>query len=90
MRALALGADATLVGRPYLWGLAAGGEEGVADVLEALREDVARTLALVGARTPARSPPTTSGCADGTETNTPLGAGSGAAELSEMCSYAAS
>ena len=52
VRALALGADATLVGRPYLWGLAAGGEEGVAEVLEALRADVARTLALVGARTP--------------------------------------
>jgi 4-hydroxymandelate oxidase len=52
VRALALGADATLVGRPYLWGLAAGGMEGVEEVLTALREDVARTLALVGARDP--------------------------------------
>ena len=52
VRALALGADATLVGRPYLWGLAAGGQEGVAEVLAALREDIARTLALVGARDP--------------------------------------
>ena len=49
VRALALGADAVLVGRPYLWGLAAGGEQGVATVLDALVEDIALTLALVGA-----------------------------------------
>jgi 4-hydroxymandelate oxidase len=53
VRALALGADAVLVGRPYAWGLAAGGEEGVGAVLDALIEDSARSLALVGAPTPA-------------------------------------
>ena len=47
-RALALGAEAVLVGRPYLWGLAAAGEEGVLAVLDALREDLRRTMALAG------------------------------------------
>ncbi|WP_205699545.1 alpha-hydroxy acid oxidase [Conexibacter sp. SYSU D00693] len=51
-RALALGADAVLIGRPYLWGLAAGGEDGVAEVLHALVDDLARTLALLGAQRP--------------------------------------
>ena len=36
--ALALGADAVLVGRPALWGLAVGGEEGARRVLELLRD----------------------------------------------------
>ncbi|MBA2349384.1 MAG: alpha-hydroxy-acid oxidizing protein [Solirubrobacterales bacterium] len=53
VRALALGADATLVGRPYLWALAAGGREGVSEALAALVEDTERTLALVGAERPA-------------------------------------
>jgi isopentenyl diphosphate isomerase/L-lactate dehydrogenase-like FMN-dependent dehydrogenase len=53
VRALALGADAVLVGRPYVWGLATGGEAGVGAVLDALAADVARTLALVGCPTPA-------------------------------------
>ncbi|MDQ3632843.1 MAG: alpha-hydroxy-acid oxidizing protein [Actinomycetota bacterium] len=53
VRALALGADAVLVGRPYLWALAAGGEPGVRELLTALIEDTARSLALAGAATPA-------------------------------------
>ncbi|WP_354698682.1 4-hydroxymandelate oxidase [Paraconexibacter sp. AEG42_29] len=53
VRALALGAAAVLVGRPYAWGLAADGEAGVRAVLDALREDTARALALVGAGSPA-------------------------------------
>lgn len=53
VRALALGASATLIGRPYLWALAAGGQEGVRAALAALVEDTERTLALVGAATPA-------------------------------------
>jgi 4-hydroxymandelate oxidase len=57
VRALALGADAVLVARPYLWGLAAGGERGVAEVLDALIADTARTLALIGAATPAEVTP---------------------------------
>ena len=36
VKALALGADAVLVGRPYIWGLAVGGEAGVLGVLRAL------------------------------------------------------
>jgi 4-hydroxymandelate oxidase len=48
LRALALGARAVLVGRPVLWGLATGGAEGVRRVLDGLREDTARTLALAG------------------------------------------
>ncbi len=50
--ALALGADAVLVGRPALWGLAAGGEAGARRVLELLREELALTLALCGCATP--------------------------------------
>jgi len=50
--ALALGADAVLVGRPALWGLAAGGERGVLRVLDLLRDELALTLALCGCRSP--------------------------------------
>jgi isopentenyl diphosphate isomerase/L-lactate dehydrogenase-like FMN-dependent dehydrogenase len=46
--ALALGADAVMVGRPALWGLAAAGAEGVARVLELLRSELELTLALLG------------------------------------------
>lgn len=53
VRALALGADAVLIGRPYLWALAAGGEPALRELLAALIEDTARSLALVGAATPA-------------------------------------
>ena len=57
VRALALGADAALVGRPYAWALAAGGAEGVAQLLGALAEDVRIALALLGCRTPAQVGP---------------------------------
>ena len=46
--ALALGADAVLVGRATLYGLAAGGEPGVRRALEILRTEFDRVLALVG------------------------------------------
>ncbi len=49
LKALALGARAVLVGRPVLWGLAVGGEAGVARVLEILNEELARAMALAGA-----------------------------------------
>jgi isopentenyl diphosphate isomerase/L-lactate dehydrogenase-like FMN-dependent dehydrogenase len=52
--ALALGADAVLVGRPALWALAAGGKEGVAKVLELLREELELTLTLLGCASPSR------------------------------------
>jgi isopentenyl diphosphate isomerase/L-lactate dehydrogenase-like FMN-dependent dehydrogenase len=51
--ALALGARAVLVGRPPVWGLAAGGEEGARRVLEMLREEVELALCLCGCTSPA-------------------------------------
>ena len=48
LKALALGARAVLIGRPYLWGLAVGGEAGVRQVLQLLREELALALALSG------------------------------------------
>ena len=47
-KALCLGADAALVGRPVLWGLARGGEEGAQAVLEQLVAELDSTLALLG------------------------------------------
>jgi len=49
-KALARGARACLVGRPWLYGLGAAGEAGVAHVLHLLRDDLDRTLALLGCR----------------------------------------
>ena len=40
-RPLALGADAVLVGRPVLWGLAVNGQGGVTQVLNLLNEEFA-------------------------------------------------
>jgi 4-hydroxymandelate oxidase len=48
LRALALGADAVLIGRPYAWGLACGGADGVREVLDAFGEDLRVALALAG------------------------------------------
>ncbi|MEU4291352.1 alpha-hydroxy acid oxidase [Kribbella sp. NPDC026596] len=45
---IALGADACLVGRAYLYGLMAGGERGVARAAEILTKEVRRTMALLG------------------------------------------
>ena len=47
-KALALGADAVLVGRPYLWGLALGGQDGVETVLRCILAELDLTLALSG------------------------------------------
>ena len=47
-KALALGAKAVSIGRPYLMGLAAAGEPGVAAVLRMLRDELDSTLALLG------------------------------------------
>ena len=52
VKALALGATAIGVGRPVIWGLAAAGREGVTQVLELLRDDFDRALALCGAARP--------------------------------------
>jgi L-lactate dehydrogenase (cytochrome) len=48
VKAVALGATACLIGRPHLWGLTVAGEAGVAAVLEILRRDIDRVLALGG------------------------------------------
>jgi L-lactate dehydrogenase (cytochrome) len=47
-KALALGADAVLLGRPYLWGLALGGQAGVEAVLRRLLAEFDLTMALSG------------------------------------------
>ena len=48
LKALALGAKACLIGRPQLWGVAAAGEAGVAWVLELLRSEIDRVMAMSG------------------------------------------
>jgi len=53
VKALALGADAVLIGRPYLWGLAAGGETGVLAVLRSLLAELDLTIGLTGHTRPA-------------------------------------
>jgi len=53
VKALALGAQAVLVGRAPLYGLAVGGAEGVARVLELLRAELVLALALCGCASPA-------------------------------------
>lgn len=50
LKALALGADAVLVGRPYVFGLAAAGAVGVAHVLQMLRGELEVAMALTGCR----------------------------------------
>ncbi len=48
VKAVAAGADAVMIGRPYLYGLATCGEAGVRRVLEILRIEMVRTLSLMG------------------------------------------
>src|SRR5439155_11943327 len=48
VKALALGARAVMIGRAALWGLAANGEAGVANVLEILRAGISETLNALG------------------------------------------
>ena len=50
VKALALGARAVLIGRPYVWGLAADGEAGVRKVLEILRDELQNALISCGCR----------------------------------------
>ena len=60
VKALALGARAVMIGRAYLWGLAAGGQAGVENVLDILRGGIDSALLglghVVGARTEPRRP----------------------------------
>lgn len=48
LKAVALGARAVCIGRPYLWGLAAAGEQGVRGVLDILRRELVLAMALAG------------------------------------------
>jgi L-lactate dehydrogenase (cytochrome) len=48
IKALALGATACMIGRPFLFGLAAGGEAGVARTMEILRTELERSMRLLG------------------------------------------
>jgi 4-hydroxymandelate oxidase len=50
-KALALGADAVLIGRPYIWGLASCGALGVAQVIRLMRDELEMTMALSGNKT---------------------------------------
>ncbi|MGH2703311.1 MAG: alpha-hydroxy-acid oxidizing protein [Actinomycetota bacterium] len=49
VKALALGANAVLLGRPYIYGLAAGGQEGIEQVLHTLKAEIELAFVLVGA-----------------------------------------
>jgi isopentenyl diphosphate isomerase/L-lactate dehydrogenase-like FMN-dependent dehydrogenase len=48
VRACALGAKAVLIGRPYIWGLAAAGEAGVEQILRIFHRGIGATLANLG------------------------------------------
>ncbi len=50
-KAIAAGAQAVLIGRPYIWGLAAAGPMGVAHVIRLLRDELEMTMALMGCAT---------------------------------------
>ncbi len=49
-KALALGADAVMIGRPYVWGLASNGALGVAHVIRLMRDELEMTMALCGTK----------------------------------------
>src|SRR5262249_35676842 len=51
VKALAFGAKAVLIGRPYLWGLACAGADGVSRVVEILQRELLAAMALCGAPT---------------------------------------
>jgi lactate 2-monooxygenase len=57
IKAIALGAEAVLLGRPYLWGLALEGQTGVETVLRMLFAELDLTLALSGYKTPSELEP---------------------------------
>ncbi len=50
LKARALGAQAAYIGRPYIYGLGAGGEKGVTRTIEILRNELDQTMALCGER----------------------------------------
>ena len=48
VKAVALGADGVLIGRPWIWSVAARGEQGLRDYLTVLQQEIAATMALMG------------------------------------------
>lgn len=48
VKALCLGAHAVMIGRPYLYGMAAAGPAGVEHIIEIFRQEIARTMTLMG------------------------------------------
>ena len=50
LKALALGAKGTYIGRPFLYGLGAGGRDGVIRALDIIRRELDITMALCGRR----------------------------------------
>jgi L-lactate dehydrogenase (cytochrome) len=50
VRALALGADAAMIGRPFVYALAAGGQAGVADLLDLMEREMRVAMTLTGAK----------------------------------------
>jgi isopentenyl diphosphate isomerase/L-lactate dehydrogenase-like FMN-dependent dehydrogenase len=48
LKARALGADACMIGRAFLWGLAAGGEAGVSRTIQILRDELDNSMTLLG------------------------------------------
>ncbi len=48
LKSIALGADAVLIGRPFIWGLAYNGENGVTDVMNILKKELDLAMALCG------------------------------------------
>ena len=51
MKALAMGAKGTMIGRAYIYGLGAGGEQGVTRALEIIQSELSTTMGLCGERT---------------------------------------
>ena len=54
LKALARGADAVLIGRPYLYGLAVDGSDGVRHIVDILRRELEAAMALTGRTTIAK------------------------------------
>jgi len=48
VKAVALGADGVMIGRPWVWSMAARGEQGLRDYLSVLQQEMAATMALMG------------------------------------------
>jgi len=50
LKAVALGARSVMIGRPYLWALATGGEAGVTKVLDLIRQEITVSMSLLGVK----------------------------------------